>query len=458
MIVSFSVENFRSFDAEATLNLVASKRLQDHEDHVVPLPDSDEGVLKSAVIYGANGAGKSNLFKGLQYLRRMVVNARFRRGATEREAYRFNPDGDATPSLFELNFVTHGVVYRYAIRVDDRYVREEWLSRVMGSKEVDIFERITDDEGKVTIEASDALLRDGSERLKALCTLGSPPNQTFLATIAATLDPDDMGEVLSRVSTWFRDDLHLIGPDDLIAPVGHVLSEDEGFRSFASEFLRSAATGVEDLIVEKNEVSSDDLKKMLPEGLVQKMLKDLEDIDVDAATLRMPDGSDLVIERSDEGKFYLISLKATHAPQCGVAHAFALADESDGTRRLLELMPALHEQKSGSVFFIDEIDRSLHPMLIWKFLQFFLETSKNKGHQILVTTHESNLLDLDLLRRDEIWFAEKNANLATSLYSLVDFQVRKDLSIRKHYLQGRFGAVPFLGQLDRLLSREGAAG
>ena len=111
-------------------------------------------------------------------------------------------------------------------------------------------------------------------------------------------------------------------------------------------------------------------------------------------------------------------------------------------------------RKQTAVFFIDEIDRSLHPILVWNFLDFFLKSCEGEQRQIIVTTHESNLLDLDLLRRDEIWFAEKNQEGATHLYSLADFKVRKDLEIRKHYLHGRFGAVPFLGNLDRLLEQQ----
>jgi len=120
---------------------------------------------------------------------------------------------------------------------------------------------------------------------------------------------------------------------------------------------------------------------------------------------------------------------------------------------LLNLLPALyHLRTSTAVYFIDEIDRSMHPELVWKFLEFFLKMCESGQRQIIVTTHESNLLDLDLLRRDEIWFAEKDQSGSTHLYSLADFKVRKDLEIRKHYLQGRFGAVPFLGNLDRLIT------
>ena len=129
-----------------------------------------------------------------------------------------------------------------------------------------------------------------------------------------------------------------------------------------------------------------------------------------------------------------------------------LGDESDGTRRLLNLLPVLRPTAfSGTVFVIDEIDRSLHPILVKEFVEFFLKSSTGEFRQLILTTQESNLLDQDLLRRDEIWFAEKDQAGATRLYSLLDFKVRNDLEIRKHYLQGRFGAIPFLGDMDALL-------
>jgi len=130
----------------------------------------------------------------------------------------------------------------------------------------------------------------------------------------------------------------------------------------------------------------------------------------------------------------------------------AITEESDGTRRLIHLIPALHRLRSSSaVYFIDEIDRSLHPILVRSFLESFLKSCGGGPRQIIVTTHESNLLDQDLLRRDEIWFAEKDREGMTHLYSLMDFKVRNDLELRKHYLQGRFGAIPYMGNVESLM-------
>jgi AAA15 family ATPase/GTPase len=118
------------------------------------------------------------------------------------------------------------------------------------------------------------------------------------------------------------------------------------------------------------------------------------------------------------------------------------------------LLHQWEDNRQNKVYFIDEIDRSMHPILARKFLEYFLDSCVSDKRQIILTTHESNLLDLSLLRRDEIWFTEKDSESSTRLYSLSDFKVRNDLEIRRHYLQGRFGAVPFLGNLDQLLEDE----
>lgn len=168
--------------------------------------------------------------------------------------------------------------------------------------------------------------------------------------------------------------------------------------------------------------------------------------------LRIPNGPEVMVSKQPDGDhFYLLNIQAAHKHESKEETTLEIFEESAGTRRLLDLLPALYQLKARSgVYFIDEIDRSMHPMLVSKFREFFLRTCTAAPCQIIVTTHESHLLNLDLLRRDEIWFAEKGSDGATNLYSLTDFNVRNDLHIQKGYLQGRFGAVPFLGGLDRL--------
>lgn len=449
MIVSFSVSNFRSFSSEETFSLVASNRLSGkHECHAVPIPGAKEKVLKTAVLYGANGAGKSNLFKALQYLKSVALSSRKKNRGTGREAFQFEPNPNK-PSGFDLQFVTEDKLYRFGFKVDDKRIIEEWLVQVIGGKEIPLYERITDESGKVTIEA--AGLAGAGEKLQALTTVGGPQNQSFLATIRATLNTSDYGDELQGVFTWFQRELTLLAPNEPVAPIGHMSVTDPDFLRFAGEFLKSSSTGVDHIEFLKKEIIEDDLHNLLPREVVSKVLENLGQNESGTVLVSIGDGNEILLERTDERHYFRVTIQAAHECQNGKIETLDLADESDGTRRLLNLVPALYDlRKSSSIYVIDEIDRSMHPMLVWKFLEFFLDSCQEGQGQLIVTTHESNLLDLDLLRRDEIWFMEKDPSGASHLYSMAEFKVRNDLEIRKHYLQGRFGAVPFLGNLDRL--------
>lgn len=451
MIVSFSISNFRSFSGEETFSLVASKRSAgSHEEHASLIPNSKEKVLATAVLYGANGAGKSNLFKALKYLREAALIPRKKNSGTGREAFRF-ADEVSKPSSFDLQFIAQGKLYRFGFKADDQRITEEWLIQVKGRKEKPLYERITDEKGKVTIEANEFGVI--SKRLEALVTVGGPQNQTFLATILATLEHNDYGDELGGILNWFKKNLILISPNDSFASLGQNLVEHPEFLEFAGSFLNSASTGVDHLSAVKQEITEDELRNLLPVDMVSEVLEEV--LEEGNTIIKLAEGHEILIEKSGENHYYRVTIQAAHKRSDGTAIPLELDEESDGTRRLLNLIPALyHLRKSSAVFFIDEIDRSLHPELVWKFLEFFLKSCTGNPRQIIVTTHECNLLDLELLRRDEIWFAEKDRIGSTHLYSLADFKVRKDLEIRKHYLQGRFGAIPFLGKLDHLLTEE----
>ena len=453
MIVSFSVGNFRSFSAEQTLNLVSSRRLaQDHEDHEVAIPGSDEKVLRTAVLYGANGAGKSNLFRALQYLRDVALGTRKKSSGTARHAFRLGTASE-TPSSFDLQFVADSNLYRFGFKVSDESIREEWLVRIDGSREKTLYERVTKDNGEVQV---DLPRQKGKDKLQSLAVVGGPQNQSFLATANSMLKKTELHKDLRAVINWFEGGLKLISPDSSYAPLGHRLATEDDFRAFAGEFLKGASTGVNHLNVSRRELTEEELRDLIPERILADILKDVEEDEDGEAIIRLSSDTEILIERGASNRFFYTTISPVHSHAGGQEVVFKLADESDGTQRLLNLVPALYSARDeGGVYFVDEIDRSLHPKLVFDFLKFFLQSCQSSKRQIIVTSHESNLLDLELLRRDEIWFAEKDASAATHLYSLADFKVRNDLEIRKHYLQGRFGAIPFLGNLDRLKNEKG---
>ena len=452
MIVSFSISNFTSFSTEETFSLVASNRFSgSHDEHTVPIPDSREKVLRAAVVYGANGAGKSNLFKAVRFVESIALTTRKKSSRIARTPFRFG-ELDNQASTFDLQFIAAEKLYRFGFRVDDDRIIEEWLFQVVGNRQKPIYERTTDANGTVTIDSTG--LKDASNKVRALATVAGPPNQSFLATLNATLDEEDIGEELGSVLHWFKDDLTLIAPDAPFGSLANLMENEPSFLSFANEFLKSASTGVDHLEVLKRAIPRDELSRLYPDFPLSSIMRDLANDGELAVVLRLGEGRELLVEGKGENRFYLMNIEAAHEPSPGKVVRLQLAEESDGTRRLLNLIPALHHlQTTSATYFIDEIDRSLHPILVKEFLSFFLKTCHGGPRQVIVTTHESNLLDQDLLRRDEIWFAEKDQDGATRLYSLSDFKVRNDLEIRKHYLQGRFGAVPFLGNLDDLAAK-----
>ncbi len=345
MIVSFSVSNFRSFSSEETISLVASNRLSgSHAEHTVPIPDSEERVLRAAVLYGANGAGKSNLFKALRYVESIVLEPRKKNSGTGRKPFRFGEPQDA-PSSFDLQFIAADKLYRFGFKVDDERVAEEWLFRVVGSKQKPLYERTTNQDGKVEIEGEG--IENAGEKLRALATVGGLQNQSFLATVNATLDSRDFGEELGHVLTWFRESLQLIGPDQSFGPLEYLLDQSPGFRKFAGAFLRSASTGVDHLEVLKKEISKDELTGLLPGEVVSKVLRDRADDGTDITLVGLGEGDKLLVERKGADHFYQISVRAAHEHEPGRVVELELTDESDGTRRLLNLMPALHHLRTA---------------------------------------------------------------------------------------------------------------
>jgi len=423
--------------------LVASNRLSGrHEDHAIPIPDSEERVLRTAVLYGANGAGKSNLFKALQYVKSIALDTRPKNGGTGRDAFRFGGIAHE-PSVFDLRFIVANRFYRLGFTIDDHQIREEWLVQLIGGRERTIYERVTSDDGSVTIRAP------GLEgvKLRALATIGGPQNQSFLATIQATLELADLGDELGGIFYWFRYDLNLMAPGEPLSYLQRMLSRDPDLVEFAGDFLRASSTGVDHLVILRSTISSQEFDSLFSRRDLSKGLGQ----GLDGSSIFVVADETVVVKPLTDDRWEQFSVKTAHKSLTGDLVAMKLAEESDGTRRLLDLIPALYSLGiSGGVCFVDEIDRSLHPMLVRNFLEHFLRTADRGQRQLIMTTHESNLLDQDLLRRDEIWFAEKDPAGATHLYSLMDFKVRNDLEIRKHYLQGRFGAVPFLGDPARL--------
>lgn len=443
MLLSFSTANFRSIREEQTLSMVASTKQPDHAEHLAAIPDDENRALPVAVIYGANGAGKSNLVRSLALLQNLVVRGTEPKKPIGRRAFLLDKASASQPTEFKIQYVEGGRVYLFGCRIGDRAVDAEWLSLLRDGKEISVYERATRGDGEVTIEAGPVLTEDSwGEHGKALALtkVGVLPNQLFLHAAGKNLREQDQGPVLAGALRWFTERVTLIPADSTFSALAQWVAQDEKFTNFAGDFLRKIATGVDRLRVDTSQVEEsvlgglgrgfEDLVKDTPAGMT--------------TTMTRPDGTELIVEKGEGTKVRVRTIKSEHLIADGSRVALPFSEESDGTQRLTHLLPALHAvcQKPG-LFVIDEIDRSLHPLLAKGFVRLFLQACAGHGSQLIFTTHETAFLDLDLLRRDEIWFADKKQlEGTTELYSLADFKVRTDLKIDKAYLQGRFEAVP----------------
>jgi uncharacterized protein len=455
MIIQFSIKNYRSFREEQTLSLVASNRYDDHLDHLSPIPEDENKALPVAVVYGANGAGKSNLVKALALLADLVCRGTEQKKPIGRKPFLLDDASAGEPTELAVQFIEGGRAYAYGCRVTDDVVVAEWLSLLRQGKELEVFERITHDSGAVEIEVGDVLQQDtwGEHgKVRALAKVGAVlPNQLFLHTIHESVKEEEQGPVIADALRWFGERLTIIGPEASFLDLARLVAGDATFTDFAGEFLRDVSTGVDRLNVETAE---------LDESLVGSVIAPLKPlIDKLPAGERTvfpsADGSQLIVEKGAGTKVRLRTIQAEHVTSGGKRVAFPFGEESDGTQRVTHLLPAVHAIRNRPrVFVVDEIDRSLHPLLAKAFVSFFLKACQGRQSQMVLTTHDIGLMDLELLRRDELCFADRKQNGSTEIYSLSDYRVRTDLRIDKGYLQGRFGAIPFVRTVEGLLDRE----
>ena len=449
MLLQFAVENFKSFKSEAVLNLIPAKS-RIHPDHVLTGNTKGKPVkaVPLAVLYGANASGKSVLIQAIAFAQSLITNGTRGDDPLGITPFKLDKETLSKPSRFEFVLKHEGVLYTYGFVASAKQVHEEWLFAVNESHEKRVFERVTK-EGKAVVEAGDLLTptKEEKQRIQFVAE-GTRPNQLFL-----TEANERNVEPLKALMNWFRFNLRVVFPEAKYLRLVSRVDTDDRFSRFLAEFLQAADTGIQGIAATRDSASAEQLLERMSDEERSRFLEEPE-------SFQVWNGDQFVrFERGGKKSLVLLSLKTRHETIYGDPVNFDVTDESDGTRRLMHLAPALFDSQSGEdVYVIDELDRSLHPLLCRLYVEAFLRSvteGKSRG-QMVVSTHETSLLDLDLLRRDEIWFVEKDKEGGSHLTSLAEFksQVRADLKIAKGYLNGRFGAIPFLGDVRRLLVRK----
>lgn len=439
MLIRFVVNNFRSFNEEVELNMIAQDyRKSEYKTHIYNLGKID--VLKSAAIYGANGAGKSNLVKAFKFFHSIIKNGI--KHSVDQEKFKLCKECLERPIEMEMEFSIQDKVYAYGFCLNDNYISEEWLIESgITSDDKEIFTRHSDSNGKPKVSFVSKYVNSKEDKLliQFLEDRFLEPNELVLSKWKELKISE-----ITAIRSWLVDNIIIIDPDNHIQGLTQSFIESNSLKNFTNNLLRSFDTGVDSLSIGKYDVEESQSKIKLSNDVIEKLQRN------EAVVMRSK--YDEAVIMKEDGKNVLHKLLATHYSVDDNSEVFfPLSCESDGTRRLLDFIPAFKFLlKSNYIFIIDEIDRSIHPSMLKALIRRIMKEEKTKG-QIIFTTHESNLLDMEIFRPDEIWFIEKDRKKQNShLYSLSEFKPRNDLDIKKGYLKGRFGAIPFLANLDEL--------
>jgi uncharacterized protein len=447
MLITFKISNFLSFDKEIVFSMQAG-RVETFPHHYIKGKSRNEiNILKSSLIYGANASGKSNFIKAIEFAKKLITKG-LKDTYTENKHFRLDENKLSAPTQFEFEFKHNDKMYAYGVvlSLSERKIKEEWLFELMKTTDKPIFERKVAENGKSEINLSLKFDAEGQARFNVY-KKDIKDNQLFLAEINDK-DIDDIPNIkpFQDAFDWFKNEIVIIYPHTEFEGLDFIGNNKEMQTSFC-HFLSLFNTGIEGIETIEQEVEED-----FPSFLKEKILNELHEKGENAAISVKMGKHTFSFSKNKENEVKLFKLKTKHKIRNSYESVyFDIPEESDGTQRILDLIPAFVAMtRTNRTYFIDEIDRSLHPELTQKMIQLFLNNTQNTESQLIATTHESSLLDLSFLRRDEIWFVEKDKEGASQMYSLEQFKPRYDKEIGKSYLLGRFSAIPFISSVENL--------
>lgn len=445
MLIRFAIKNLFSFKEETEFNLLPSKakRLSHHK-----YTKSGIEILKLSALYGANGSGKSNLIRSISLLKMMILRGLIPNSLTSQK-FKLSESSQTEPIELAIEFFANNAIYYYSIAINDGIVVDEYFSSNNSQQEDEMIFHRKYDNGKTSVSFFKEF-EENKENLtlkKIIETDLLKPNQP-LFSLLNSISNNAFIDIKAAYS-WFEHGLTVIYPETKATGLVLEIESKEGFKEFANELMRSFNTGITNLKVDVKSVEEffgKDNQKEVDE--IKTELKNNPEKKIGLMTNAKT--SEEVVVVNDGGKILAKRLLFEHKGDKNQNVEFQFDEESDGTRRLLEYLPAFSSVTQNSpTFIIDEIERSIHPLIIKEIVSKFSKDESTKG-QLIFSTHESNLLDQEIFRTDEIWFTEKGLLGSTKLYSLSDFKEHNTIDIRKGYLNGRYGAIPFLGNLQDL--------
>ena len=440
MLLRFIAENFTSFKEATEINTFTSSKSKSLMHHRVECDHAE--VLRLNAIYGANAAGKSNFVKAFKFLQEWIVKESLR-PLWMQGPYAFKLDKDTVnaPSALAVEFFIFNKIYYYQIEFNQEQIYHEELLISGKTKDYPIFTR---DEQGIHWEAEDKSNKFNPMIVDAINRMLRPdlPLLAFLGHYYF-----DLNEDVTNAYTWFVAALKIIEPTSFPVHLPQLLDTDIKFAKLAQDFIRATNSGITSLNVRKEELE-DDLNRY--DGPMRLAIETAKKNPGEPYTTLTPPNRNIENIIFENGKIIKKALTITHQSAGGKEVEFDYINESDGTHRLIEYLPIIYGliNPNPLVYVIDEIERSIHPVLMKKLLEIISKNKDIKG-QLIFTTHESNLLDQNLLRPDEIWFAEKDIEQSTRFYPLSDYRIHHTANIQNGYLDGRYGGIPFVDNLNR---------
>jgi hypothetical protein len=418
MLLQFTFENVLSFRDETVLSLLAAPGVEHAPGQVIEVPGLPRPVLRVAALYGANASGKSNLVKAMAMARSLVLDGTRPDKPIAVVPFKLDPEAYDKPCRFEFELWADGYRWSYGFACTTERVVAEWLYCDAGEGERNVFDRALDHDRLSIVVGTGLALDEERRRFWGFVADGTRDNQLFLAE-ARERNVKELEAPLRAL----LEDLVVVAAGEEARDLVDRLEQRAGLLAFASELLRKSGTGVSQI------------------GIAL------------GASVRV---GDQVAQRMTEGE-WLRSLTRKrrivflHPGAVDSTEEFVMeeSEESDGTRRLVGLSPPLFSLvDSPAAVVIDELDRSLHTLLSRNLIEHFLAAEPSRSGQLVFTTHDTNLLDLELLSCDSIWFVEKNRAGGSSIYSLAEFKPEQleqlGNRVESGYLHGRFGGTPFL--------------
>lgn len=420
MLLNFTFKNYKSYADTCNFSMVANKD-KSHEDNLIDI--GKDKISKARIIYGSNASGKTSFINALEFVKifSMMSNNLVENNRIGINPYKFRKDAYRVPSEFSLTFLKNNVKYNYSFSCTFEKVINEKLDVYNSAKPTNIFTRTDTDDYKFNTDVK-ALNEIKTKNTK---------NKLFLLT-AATWNYEKVKPVVDYILN------DIIVLHDISQPtkynINYIIEHNdlEKYKKFCLEFLNNADISISDF-----EINMQKIKEL---GKQAEFMTKIMNVIVNNDPEQM----------NKFGNSDIFNIKTIHNVKdedSSNLYALELIEESIGTQQLFYFAPALfYTFKEGKTLLIDEIDRSLHPLLVEYIIKKFYDAEINtKNAQLICNTHDTNLLNLDIFRRDEIWFTERNnATASTEMYALSDFSPRKDENIEKAYLLGRYGGIPFI--------------